>query len=396
MKELSYVLINPHTIEKSRTGGVINRLLSRSSELKLVGARMFAPRAELVEDFITCMTPSSGILSPDAEQFFSLTKEYVRKEYMPQADGQRRRVMLLLVEGEDAVRILRDEVVGSVIRDTTGETIRDTYGDLIKDAEGNVVYFEPAVLTADTAESAANTIDVWLKHAESDSGILYDANTSDEADEVENTLVMLKPDTMIGTRTRAGTVIDLFSKTGLDIIGIKRIRMSVARAMEFYGPVREVFVTKFVDKVADRVKTALSQEFAFAIDDGIIEEVAHKLTSDNADYEFGRIVKFITGRSPSETAMDQREEPGTQECLALVYQGVRAIEKVRETLGSTDPAKAAPATVREEFGSDVMVNTAHASDSPENAKREMEILDVASNDLPQIVDAYRANRSAHR
>lgn len=390
MKELSYVLINPYTMYKSRTGGVINRLLSRSSELQLVGARMFAPGAELIEDFISVMTPGPGPVSPAAEEVFTHIKEYVRAEYMPQPDGQRRRVMFLLVEGEEAVRILRDEVVGSVIRETTGETIRDTYGDFIKDTEGNVVYFEPAVLTASTPESALNAIDIWLKYAEKDSGILYDVTQYDNTDDVENTLVMIKPDTMGGSRTRAGAVIDLFSKTGLYIIGTKLIRMSVAQAMEFYGPVRDVFVSKFVNKVAGRVKSALSQEFDFVIDDDIVESVAQKLTPYNADYEFGRIVKFITGRSPSETPSELLEEPGTEQCLALVYQGHNAIEKIRTQLGSTDPEKAAPATVRKEFGRDVMVNTAHASDSIKSATREIGILDIASNDLTKTVEAYRA------
>ena len=49
-KELGYVLINPYTIRKSRTGGVINRLLSWG-RLSLVAARMFAPSVELVEEY---------------------------------------------------------------------------------------------------------------------------------------------------------------------------------------------------------------------------------------------------------------------------------------------------------------------------------------------------------
>ena len=48
-KELAFVLINPYTIAKSRTGGVIARVISRT-DAKLVGARMFGPSQELVED----------------------------------------------------------------------------------------------------------------------------------------------------------------------------------------------------------------------------------------------------------------------------------------------------------------------------------------------------------
>jgi len=45
--------------------------------------------------------------------------------------------------------------------------------------------------------------------------------------------------------------------------------------------------------------------------------------------------------------------------------------KIREVLGPTDPAKAPPGSIRREFGSTIMVNAAHASDSPDNARREM-------------------------
>ena len=44
--------------------------------------------------------------------------------------------------------------------------------------------------------------------------------------------------------------------------------------------------------------------------------------------------------------------------------------------GPTDPSKAQPGSVRREFGQDIMVNAAHASDSPENAEREMKIIKV--------------------
>ena len=45
-------------------------------------------------------------------------------------------------------------------------------------------------------------------------------------------------------------------------------------------------------------------------------------------------------------------------------------------LGSTDPRKARPGSIRREFGTNIMINAAHASDSPENAVREMGIVAV--------------------
>ena len=118
MNELAYVLVNPYTVSKSRTGGVISRLLSRSSQLNLIGARMFAPSPELVTEYTDVLT--AGLSSaPDRREIEELLIEYVRAHYMPDSDGRRRRVMFLLVEGDNAVAHLREQVVGSIIRRTS-------------------------------------------------------------------------------------------------------------------------------------------------------------------------------------------------------------------------------------------------------------------------------------
>jgi len=387
MIELAYVLVNPYSMYKSRTGGVISRLLSRSSSLELIGARMFAPGKELVEEYIDALSGES-VDDTGEQEINTLVRSYVKKNYMPDPDGSRKRVMFLLVKGENAVERLRNEVAGSVIRQTVGETIRDTYGDLIKNDAGDVVYFEPAVLIGSSTESARRHIKIWLKYSETDSGILYDTVPWENKEATQNTLVMIKPDTIAESRTRAGTVIDLFAKTGLCIIGIKVIHISVAQAMEFYGPVRDVFIEKFIDGVRVKVRASLENAFDFEIPDATVDATAESLRVRNADHEFGRIIKFITGLSPWETPENEWPVPGKETCIALVYQGVDAIAKIREQLGSTDPSKAAPATVRKEFGTDVMVNTAHASDSPDNAEREIGILSLASNDLAELVDQF--------
>jgi len=54
-------------------------------------------------------------------------------------------------------------------------------------------------------------------------------------------------------------------------------------------------------------------------------------------------------------------------------------------LGPTDPLKAPEGTVRREFGSNVMVNTAHASDSVESYNREKDIVKVNENSLVKII-----------
>jgi nucleoside diphosphate kinase len=73
--------------------------------------------------------------------------------------------------------------------------------------------------------------------------------------------------------------------------------------------------------------------------------------------------------------------------VALVYRGIDAIAKIREVLGPTDPSKAPPGSIRKEFGQTVMINAAHASDSPENARREMEVIRISENNLKPLLEA---------
>ena len=82
----------------------------------------------------------------------------------------------------------------------------------------------------------------------------------------------------------------------------------------------------------------------------------------------------MSGRAPSECDAAALNQPGTEKCIALVYEGHEAIRKIRDVLGPTDPSKAPPGSIRREFGSTIMVNAAHASDSVENARREMGIV----------------------
>jgi nucleoside-diphosphate kinase len=57
--------------------------------------------------------------------------------------------------------------------------------------------------------------------------------------------------------------------------------------------------------------------------------------------------------------------------LIMVLEGEGAIAKNREVMGATNPANAAPGTIRKDFATDVEKNTVHGSDSPENAKTEI-------------------------
>ena len=58
-------------------------------------------------------------------------------------------------------------------------------------------------------------------------------------------------------------------------------------------------------------------------------------------------------------------------CLPMVLEGEDAIARVRELMGATDPAKAAPGSIRKDFASSIEANAVHGSDSPESAAFEI-------------------------
>ncbi|HZM01768.1 MAG TPA: nucleoside-diphosphate kinase, partial [Candidatus Saccharimonadales bacterium] len=204
----------------------------------------------------------------------------------------------------------------------------------------------------------------------------------------QRTLVLIKPDNFRFATGRPGNVIDFLSRTGLYIVGIKVHRMSVAQAAEFYGPVREVLRTKLKDVVAARGKAVLEKELGFKISSATEKHLGDILGPDFGDNQFENIVKFMSGRSPVECDPAQLHQPGTEKCIALIYEGVEAIRKIRDVLGPTDPSKAPPGSIRREFGQNIMVNAAHASDSVESAEREMAIVNVAENNFKTAVDEF--------
>lgn len=59
--------------------------------------------------------------------------------------------------------------------------------------------------------------------------------------------------------------------------------------------------------------------------------------------------------------------------VAAVFEGERAVEAARQTMGATDPKKAAPGTIRADLGINMEHNIVHGSDSVENAEKEISI-----------------------
>lgn len=384
-QQLAYVIITPYSLHKSRTGGILSRLISRTG-LDLVAARMFAPGPELVQKYSEAIVSAND---PQDRKIQEMIRDYILKNLSPDSKtGRRRRAMMLLFKGEDAVRKVRS-VVGHLGPDRrVGESIRDTYGDLVFDENGQVRYFEPAVLAAPNTEEADQKLKLWARYSDTDGGLLENTISYQSGETPERTLVLIKPDNFRFATGRPGNVIDFFSRTGLYIVAIKVHRMSVAEASEFYGPVREVLRTKLKDVVAAKSKTALEKEFGFTLPAGTDKQLGDILGPMFGDNQFDNIVRFMAGRSPSECPPGEINQPGSEKCIALIYEGVSAVSKIRDVLGPTDPSKAPPGSIRREFGSSIMVNAAHASDSPDSATRELGIVKPADNNFRRVVEQH--------
>jgi nucleoside-diphosphate kinase len=129
---------------------------------------------------------------------------------------------------------------------------------------------------------------------------------------MERSLVLIKPDAM--RRGLAGVIIARLEKRGLKIVAMKMLQMHEALAQKHY---------------------AVHKDKPF----------------------FKDLVEFITSTP----------------IIAAVFEGDGAIEAIRQTMGATDPIKAAPGSLRGDFGLDIQQNLVHGSDSIENAEREISL-----------------------
>ena len=127
---------------------------------------------------------------------------------------------------------------------------------------------------------------------------------------VERTLSIIKPDAT--RRNLTGKIVAKFEDAGLRVIASRRLRLSQADAEAFYGVHRE-------------------RPF------------------------FPSLVAFMTSGP----------------VVVQVLEGEGAIQKNRDVMGATNPANAAPGTIRKEFAESIEANSVHGSDSPENAAIEI-------------------------
>lgn len=126
----------------------------------------------------------------------------------------------------------------------------------------------------------------------------------------ERTFSIIKPDAT--RRNVTGVINGMIEGAGLRIVGQKRLRMTRAQAETFY---------------------AVHRERPF----------------------FAELVEFMTSGP----------------VVVQVLEGENAIAKYRDVMGATDPAKAAPGTVRKTLGLSVGENSVHGSDAPDTAAQEI-------------------------
>ena len=382
--ELAFVLINPYTISKSRTGGVIGRIFTRTG-LEVSAVRMFGPSQELVDKFVALIREMPDM---DNEER-TLIADYVAHAYAPEAKtDRRRRVMMLLFEGENAVEKVRNAVGSIRPHANYGDTVRDTYGDYVFDESGKVKYFEPAVITGRSPDTVAKVLKLWSSYSATDGGLIGNAMDLSREPDVQRTLVIIKPDNFRFPSARPGSIIDIFSASGLRILAAKIHRMSVAEAEEFYGPVQGVLHKKLKGPAGERAAKVIANEFQMELSDKQKESLGELMGPAFGDHQFYQIIQFMTGEWPPAMTAEQKKKPGKERCLVIIYSGPKAVEKIRKILGPTDPSKAEPGSVRKEFGKDIMVNAAHASDSPESVEREMKILKVDADTITPLVQKY--------
>ena len=382
-KRLSYVILTPYTISKSRTGGVIARLLSRT-DLELVGARIFAADRVFTEKYAELLRESSP------QNQLMLLPEYVKTYFSPSGDRPHR-TLFLLFKGENPCEHLMN-VCGHLYtqhieRDAlSGETIRDTYSDLIFDSNNpnELRYFEPAVLTPRHQLEANAELKLIADFLDGKENLVQNFKHK-EPKKVERTLVIIKPENWKKKSTRPGQIIDMFSRTGLRIIGMKIHHFSLSQAMDFYGPVESILKKKLAPDYGEKAKDILEKEFKFQISSKLSKTLISDFGNEYARDQFHQIVEFMSGKRPNGQTREELEKPGDVKCMIMVYEGENAVQRIRDVLGATNPDQATDGTIRSELGSSIMVNSGHASDSVKSYEREQKIVNINDNPISSII-----------
>lgn len=371
-RDLSFLIVTPHALRKGLSGVILSRLLSRTG-LELAAAKIMAADEAFAKDFADALAPFHSC---------PCQPEYIRTRFVP-VNGRGRAFLALLLKGPSAVEKVAEAAGSLALTEGAGVTIRDAYAEVMRDETGKIIYFEPAVIVPESQTEADALLPMLAKLAAETPNIVEKSDTADGSG--ERTLVILKPENWRRPGVRPGAIMDIFTRTGLALVGCKVHHIPLADALEFYGPVQFALRSKLAPKIAEKAKACLEEKFSVRLRPESDKLLLESIGTDFADDQFFQIVEFMSGVKPSECPADQRTAPGKAQCMVLIFEGRDAVARIRTVLGPTDPSKAPGGTVRGEFGTNVMVNSAHASDSQESFVREAGILRVQENEFASLV-----------
>src|SRR5437867_10994180 len=101
-EQLAYAAVTPYSMRKSRTGGIVGRLISRTG-LDLAGGRMVAPSAELAKRYADTIVTETD---PRHRATQELIRKYVLKNFTAERNDELARVRFSIFRGPDAVERL--------------------------------------------------------------------------------------------------------------------------------------------------------------------------------------------------------------------------------------------------------------------------------------------------
>jgi len=134
----------------------------------------------------------------------------------------------------------------------------------------------------------------------------------EEKQMIEKTFAIIKPDAV--SKKNSGKIIDIIEDNSFNIVRMEKVTLTKDKAEEFY---------------------AVHKDKPF----------------------FGDVIEFMTSGP----------------IIVIALEKENAVTDWRNLMGATDSKKAAEGTIRNQFGTDIMLNATHGSDSAENAKKELSL-----------------------
>lgn len=114
---------------------------------------------------------------------------------------------------------------------------------------------------------------------------------------------------------------------------------------------------------------------------GLVGEVVRRFEQKGLRLKAMKLIQ-VTPELAAQHYAEHREKPFYGELISfitsgpavpMVFEGREAVSVARTLMGATDPAKAAPGTIRGDFAIEITENIVHGSDSPESAEREIHL-----------------------